>query len=375
VREEGESARAVQHLLHEVFETGTGDLNHVTVWARYNGTVNAGRYATVSFYVLGSGFERPPPPAYVRRVTDRDSQVEVNLQLLQVMMRGRFLTALQQEFMEHDDFVNLFGKTQSTLQCIMSGNYEHMKERILISHPFHLQMWDKEPRLEPPVPPRHAKLYKPAHLPIANTWIAEVFEPVKMKYKEYHVMQREKEVRPVEWYFTERELPPPSAHVVLLLARHPFEDYPYKEAVIFRDFKMVQVFGIVGFSHGRRFYRTLEHTTDTNCTLHGLQPSLDDRRTTWDESKADYRYEVKNTESPLGAHHLCPCPVPCAALDAQLTVLSIPPSLRSALDGHQSRTVPVHRRQDEGDRTLGRSQRCKGEENGVGGEGAGDERR
>ena len=36
----------------------------------------------------------------------------------------------------------------------MSGNYEHMKERILISHPYHLQLWDKDPRDEPPVPPR-----------------------------------------------------------------------------------------------------------------------------------------------------------------------------------------------------------------------------
>lgn len=99
-REDGESARAVQHLLHEVFETGTGDLNHVTVWARYNGTVNAGRYATVTFHVLGAGVERPQPPPYVRRVADRDPQVEVNLQLLQVMMRGRFLTALQQDFMK-----------------------------------------------------------------------------------------------------------------------------------------------------------------------------------------------------------------------------------------------------------------------------------
>ena len=32
-REKGEDARKVQHLLHEVFESGTGDLNHFLVHA------------------------------------------------------------------------------------------------------------------------------------------------------------------------------------------------------------------------------------------------------------------------------------------------------------------------------------------------------
>jgi hypothetical protein len=47
-------------------------------------------------------------------------------------------------------------------------------------------------------------------------------------------------------------------------------------------------------SHGRRFFRLLEHTTNTNCTLFTMQHSTADVPTTWDEF---FRYEVKNNES------------------------------------------------------------------------------
>lgn len=121
-REKGETARQVQELLHDIFEIGTGDLNHVTAWARFNGTVNTGRYATVLFRLLGADETRPKPPPWLQRVNVRQPDVEVNIQLLQVMMRGRFLTALQDDFKEHPDFQHLFGSRTSTMQVRSEGH-------------------------------------------------------------------------------------------------------------------------------------------------------------------------------------------------------------------------------------------------------------
>lgn len=60
-RKGGEDVRAVQHLLHEIFESGTGDLDHVTAWARFDGEASAGRYASVVFKVMAKGKERLLP--------------------------------------------------------------------------------------------------------------------------------------------------------------------------------------------------------------------------------------------------------------------------------------------------------------------------
>ena len=298
-REEGEGALRVQRLLHEVFEVGTGELHSYTAWGAFAGAVNRGRYATVDFYVLGEGLtpeERPPQPAWIQKITDRDPIVEVNLQLLQVMMRGRFLTALSRDFMEQTDFVHLFGRTQSTVQAVMAGNFENMRERILISHPYHLQLWITEDTRDPPTPPMHSKPYKARNLPVHLRWVGDMFEPVRLKYPKYERMERNGEVREINWYFTEKELPPATSHTCLLLAQHPFEFHPIFEAMVYRDHHGVQIFAIVNMSHGRRWYRTLEHCTDANVTLHYFQPSVDDLQTTW---RPFFRYEALELQQPV----------------------------------------------------------------------------
>ena len=96
-RKGGEDIRAVQQLLHEIFEAGTGDLDHVTAWARFDGAACGGRYASVVFKVMEKGMSRPPMPQVLHRVSEREPDVEVNVQLLQVTMKGRFLQALEGE--------------------------------------------------------------------------------------------------------------------------------------------------------------------------------------------------------------------------------------------------------------------------------------
>lgn len=281
-REEGPEARAVQSLLHSVFETGTGDLHRVTAWARFDGQANAGRYASVVFRTLADGEERPAMPPFLQRVSERDPDVEVNVQLMQVMMKGRFLLALESRFADHPDMQTLFGENQSTMQCVKIGDYTHMEERRLVSHPFSLQLWDEDPR---PIetPPSFKKVafsgHRPNRLPVHCSWLVEVFQPLLTANEQYREVQHEQQKVPIPWYFTESTSPSPSVGVVVLLARHPIQKTPMREAVVYRHHQMVHIFEV--HSHGRRFYRQLAHSTNANLTPHTMQPSCDDRSSTW----------------------------------------------------------------------------------------------
>lgn len=51
------------------------------------------------------------------------------------------------------------------------------------------------------------------------------------------------------------------------------------EIFVFRSLEMVQVYHVT--SHGRRFYRVLEYTSNTKFTLRDMQPSIKDRQQPW----------------------------------------------------------------------------------------------
>jgi hypothetical protein len=60
---------------------------------------------------------------------------------------------------------------------------------------------------------------------------------------------------------------------------------------------MVQVFQVM--SHGRRFYRVLEYTSNVKYTLRDMQPSLDDRQRLWPT------WERYGAGHPYGGDFLC----------------------------------------------------------------------
>jgi hypothetical protein len=69
------------------------------------------------------------------------------------------------------------------------------------------------------------------------------------------------------------------ADVAVLVGIHPKNGGTWKEIYVYKALQMVQVFHIC--SHGRRFYRVLEYTTDARKSMRAMQPSLDNRRQLW----------------------------------------------------------------------------------------------
>ena len=203
-------AAEIQALLHDVFEAGTGDAQHEDAWSLFEGPTNAGRFAATTFRLLPPEQARRAPLPRLDRVSDRDPPVEVNIQLLQVTMRGQFLMALDKSIAGDDDMVELFGNSTGTVQCTMTGNYEHMQERAqFASYPFKLQLWTPDRRL-PAQPPTGmlmlGRQYAAAELAKHEMWVAEAFEPVR---NQYFVRLKK---GPLKWYFPEgREMLPARA--------------------------------------------------------------------------------------------------------------------------------------------------------------------
>lgn len=290
---------ALQRLLHKVFVAGTGSEGYSTEWSAYQEPANRGRFAAKIKRLRRNAQGEIIPPALqedIGFISERDLPVEVNLQLLQVTIRGEHVMALDEDIAMEDDVTMLFGEGCMTMQCAVLGNHENMRDRRLISHPFALQAWTPDEDLPFMAPGR---LYKPSELAPSEQWLCDVFEPCR---QEHFVKLRK---GPLEWYFHNKdECLPESAQTALLIAFHPDQQKPWKEAVIFKAQRMVHVYMLV--SHGRRHFRSLEYTSNATCTLHTLQPSTDDRKTAWarwarHEAMTDeFTESLKEYEPPPG---------------------------------------------------------------------------
>ena len=265
---------AIQRLLHKVFVAGTGTEGYATEWSAYQEPANRGRFSAkitrLKKDTAGKVIE-PLVQEEIGFITERDLPVEVNLQLLQVCTRGEHLQALEEDIAADNDIKDLFGKDGMPMQCAVLANNEHMRNRRLISHPLVVQAWDGDPDLPPMAPGR---LYKPDELLEPEKWVGSVFEPCR----DAHFVKLPK--GPLEWYFpTKDESLPEGAQTAILIGFHPDHKKPWKEAIIFKAQRMVHVYMLR--SHGRRYFRSLEYTSNATCTMHGLLPSPDDRKTAW----------------------------------------------------------------------------------------------
>ena len=112
--------------------------------------------------------------------------------------------------------------------------------------------------------------YQPGELEETEQWIIPIFEPVRLTYM----------TKPFVLQIVLPELPlSPHAEVAVLMGLHPKKGGNWKMIVVFKHLRMVHVYNV--YSHGRRFYASLEYTTDVRFTLRAMQPSIDDRQNPW----------------------------------------------------------------------------------------------
>eukprot|EP00808_Paulinella_micropora_P025052 g59667.t1 len=190
--------------------------------------------------------------------------VEMDLQLGQMTLRSRHLSALQQTIANHPDVKDVFG--DQTIQACLLQQDEHKEVYRLVSLQHDLTYWKSPHSSLPALPTQFVREYDPAELNDSEVWITRLFEPVRTAFFGGRM--------PIEWLLPSSPIAP-ETEVAVLVGLHPLQGGPWKLAVLFKRLKCLHVYECV--SHGRRYYYTLHLTTDARFTLRSMQPSTVDR--------------------------------------------------------------------------------------------------
>ena len=193
--------------------------------------------------------------------------VEMDLQLGQMTLRSRHLSALPSDVANHPDVLRLFG--EATIQASTLEEGEHRKRYRLVGLGHELQYWHTEHKSAPPVSDEWERQYDPSELYPSEKWIASIFEPVRRNM--YNGPQP-----PAMTFMMPEQALADDAEVAVLLGLHQKLGGPYKLVYIFRRFKCLHIYECL--SQGREFWFGLHLTTDNRYTLHDMQPSTRHRK-------------------------------------------------------------------------------------------------
>ena len=190
--------------------------------------------------------------------------VEMDLQLGQMTLRSRHLSALPTDVANNRDVLELFG--ESTIQASTLESGEHRRKYRLVGLSHELHYWHTPHMSCSPMSDQFEREYNPTELFNSETWIKGIWEPLRDAQYNGRPMQ------PPAMTFMMQEAPlRETAEVCVLLGLHQKLGGPYKLVYIFRRYKCVHVYECV--SHGREWWYTLHLTTDNRYTLLDMQPS------------------------------------------------------------------------------------------------------
>ncbi|CAJ1416719.1 unnamed protein product, partial [Effrenium voratum] len=233
---------------------------------------NAGRYA-----IIGPKRSTAERGDVATTASNDNAWIELNIQLLQVTVRGRHVTPLETDTCDDEDFKEVLnhgaGRKAETVQCAALLSTNLVRVRELLSQPYRITRWEGVPAANLPFTGDYVRLYDMEDFEEHEAWVPQLFEPVRLKFF----------VRPVvpqDTLFFLLEETDPSASVVLLAAVNPkVRGKVWKEVLVFRDLRAVQIFKID--SYGHQHYRSLEYTTNARYCLAEKQPSPNDRDEPW----------------------------------------------------------------------------------------------
>jgi hypothetical protein len=237
-------------------------------WAYIEGQRSVGRFSIASTRRVGSqttSIYDSPVPTISNSV---ELGIEIDLQTVQLTLKSSHLKALDTKVARDVDVQTIFGKKSMQGSITESTVHRTCINLIGRGHTIHhwqtpderscIQLFDRE--------------YSAGELHDTEEWIIPIFEPVRLTYMtQPFVLQI---CLPTEYLS-------PDADVASLIGIHPKNGGTWKEIFVFKSLRIVQVYNIL--SHGRRFYRVLEYSSNCKYSLREMQPSIDDRRSPWPE--------------------------------------------------------------------------------------------
>lgn len=265
-----------QHSFGELLETavrvtaGTGSRRDTAahqiqqIWAFISGDRSCGRFTVSSSRRVGVSGVSDNVICTIDDATEHG--VEIDVQIAQLTLKSSHLSALHTDIANDLDVQAVFGR--KSMQAAVIESTEHREWVNLIGRGHSIQYW-KTPDDRPCIQ-EYDRDYSPGELEITEEWIVPLFEPVRLTYM----------TKPFVLQVCLPEKPlPADADVACLVGIHPKMGGTWKEIFVYKSLRMVCVYNVT--SHGRRFYRVLEYTTNAQLTLREMQPSLDDRQSLW----------------------------------------------------------------------------------------------
>lgn len=239
------------------------------VWAFIEGDRSVGRFSVAATRRLGTVRVSDELTDIGTIEDDSDLGIELDFQTIQLTMKSSHLKALDIKIASDADVQTVFGK--KSMQGSIVESTVHRTWVNLIGRGHSIQYWQTPD--ERSCVQDFDRQYSAGELEGGTeSWIVPIFEPVRMTYMTQPFV--------LEVCMPERPLPA-DADVACLIGIHPKNGGTWKEIFVFKTLKMVHVYNVT--SHGRRFYRVLEYTTNVKHTLREMQPVLDDRKAPWPE--------------------------------------------------------------------------------------------
>jgi hypothetical protein len=105
-------------------------------------------------------------------IKDGVHAVEIDLQTLELRIRGQSLRALDSDMACEKDIVHLFGTSAGTMQCTVDGENENRKSRYLVGVGYLLEYWTHDRKLME-MYEDFDRDYDPSELFPSEEWISE----------------------------------------------------------------------------------------------------------------------------------------------------------------------------------------------------------
>ena len=269
----------------QVSASATGSMRASTVvdasnrWSYISGDRSIGRYAVASTRTGAAAGPPSPGVAKLARapsasqfpkevVDSKQLGVEMDLQIGQLTLRSKHLTALDSKIANLPDVSMIFG--DSTMQASLIEKAEHRQRYNLVGKKHDLEYWPTAHTSTPPLGDEYARMYDPAELFETESWIPKVWEPIR---EAFYVPAPPD--TPVQFMMPEFALPK-DAEVAVLVGLHKTLGGPAMIVFIFKRLKCVNVYDVI--SHGRQWWLSQYLATDSRYSLRELQPSYEDRK-------------------------------------------------------------------------------------------------
>ena len=192
--------------------------------------------------------------------------VEMDLQVGQMTLRSKHLSALIPAIANHPDVNMIFG--DATIQASLVENAEKRQRYRLVGLNHEIEYWPTPHNVCPPLGEEWERDYDPMDLFDTEKWIVSLFEPVRK------AMFDGPSPPSMQFLMPGKPLSA-DAEVAILIGLHPNLGGPFKLVYLFRRLRCLHVYECI--SHGRQWWYSLHMSTDYRFTLRDMQPSRKSR--------------------------------------------------------------------------------------------------